>query len=52
MRLSELYVNAMDKLINIGLYGSKSEIIRDALRLFFEKNGISLNYNDGEKKLP
>jgi len=29
----------MDKLIEKGVYGSKSEIVRDALRMLFEKYG-------------
>lgn len=39
IRLSTLYLDAMDRMIKKGLYGSKSEIIREALRLFFEKYG-------------
>jgi len=39
VRLSRLYLDAMDRMIERGLYGSKSEIIREALRLFFEKYG-------------
>ena len=39
VRLSRLYLDAMDGMIKKGLYGSKSEIIREALRLFFEKYG-------------
>lgn len=39
IRLSKLYLDAMDRMIERGLYGSKSEIIREALRLFFEKYG-------------
>lgn len=42
MRLSKLYLDAMDRIINAGLYSSKSEIIREALRLFFEKQGEKL----------
>jgi len=39
VRLSKLYLDAMDRMIERGLYGSKSEIIREALRMFFEKYG-------------
>lgn len=39
IRLSRLYLDAMDRMIERGLYGSKSEIVREALRLFFEKYG-------------
>ncbi len=42
MRLSKLYLDAMDRIIDAGLYSSKSEIIREALRLFFEKQGEKL----------
>lgn len=39
IRLSKLYLNGMDNMIEEGLYGSKSEIVREALRDFFEKHG-------------
>jgi len=39
VRLSKLYLDAMDRMVERGLYGSKSEIIREALRMFFEKYG-------------
>lgn len=39
IRLSKLYLDVMDRMIEKGLYGSKSEIVREALRLFFEKYG-------------
>ena len=42
IRLSRLYLDAMDRMIKKGLYGSKSEIVREALRLFFEKYGERL----------
>lgn len=42
MRLSKLYLDAMDRMIEAGLYGGKSEIVREALRLFFEKHGEKL----------
>lgn len=42
MRLSKMYLDALDRLVDSGLYSSKSEIIREALRLFFEKQGESL----------
>lgn len=42
MRLSKLYLDAMNRMIDSGLYGSKSEIVREALRLFFEKHGEKL----------
>ncbi len=42
MRLSQLYIDAMERIIDAGLYSSKSEIIREALRLFFEKKGEKL----------
>ena len=47
IRLSKLYLEAMDRMIERGLYGSKSEIIRDALRLFFEKYGEKI-WKEGE----
>jgi len=37
VRLSDAYLDIMDKLIEKGVYGSKSEIVREALRLLFEK---------------
>lgn len=42
LRLSRLYLDAMERMIEAGLYGSKSEIVREALRLFFEKHGEKL----------
>jgi len=39
IRLSKLYLNGMDLIIEKGLYGSKSEIVREALRDFFDKHG-------------
>ena len=42
IRLSRLYLTAMDRMIEGGLYGSKSEIVREALRIFFEKHGERL----------
>ena len=47
IRLSKLYLEAMDRMIEKGLYGSKSEIIREALRLFFEKYGEKI-WKEGE----
>jgi len=32
----------MDKLIEKGVYGSKSEIVREALRLLFEKYEVKI----------
>ncbi|GAG78166.1 unnamed protein product, partial [marine sediment metagenome] len=34
-----LYLDAMERMIDAGLYSSKSEIVREALRAFFEKHG-------------
>ena len=39
VRLSKAYLNIMEKLIEKGVYSSKGEIVRDALRLLFEKYG-------------
>ena len=36
IRLSELYLDAMDRMIESGLYSGKSEIVRESLREFFE----------------
>ena len=47
IRLSKLYLEAMDRMIERGLYASKSEIIREALRLFFEKYGEKI-WKEGE----
>lgn len=38
LRLSSLYLDAMERMIDAGLYSSKSEIVREALRAFFEKH--------------
>lgn len=42
IRLSRLYLDAMERMIEAGLYGGKSEIVREALRAFFEKYGEKL----------
>ena len=42
IRLSRIYLDAMEKMIEEGLYAGKSEIVREALRLFFEKHDKSL----------
>ena len=42
IRLSRLYLDAMERMIDAGLYGGKSEIVRESLRLFFEKYGEKL----------
>ena len=40
--LSKVYSDMLDKLLKKGIYKSKGEIIREGLRLVFEKNGIRL----------
>ena len=40
--LSKVYLDMLDKLLKKGIYKSKGEIIREGLRLVFEKNGIRL----------
>ena len=42
LRLSPIYLDAMDRMLEAGLYGSKSEIVREALRLFFKEHGERL----------
>lgn len=42
VRLSDAYVVRIDKLIDRGVYGSKSEIVREALRLLFEKYEVKI----------
>ncbi len=42
LRLSRLYLDAMERMIDAGLYSGKSEIVREALREFFEKYGEKL----------
>ena len=42
IRLSRLYLDAMERIIAAGLYSGKSEIVREALREFFEKRGERL----------
>ena len=42
IRLSRLYLDAMDRMIERGLYASKSEMVREALRIFFERYGDTL----------
>ena len=40
--LSKVYSDMIDKLLKKGIYKSKGEIVREGLRLVFEKNGIRL----------
>jgi len=40
--LSKVYSDVIDKLMKKGIYKSKGEIVREGLRLVFEKNGIKL----------
>ncbi len=40
--LSKVYSDMIDKLLKKGIYQSKGEIVREGLRLVFEKNGIRL----------
>lgn len=42
VRLSDAYIDIMEQLIEKGVYGSKSEIVREALRLLFEKYGVKI----------
>jgi len=42
IRLSRLYLDVMERMIEAGLYSGKSEIVREALREFFEKRGERL----------
>ena len=42
VRFSDAYLDIMDQLIEKGVYGSKSEIVREALRLLFEKYGVKM----------
>lgn len=42
VRLSDAYLDQMDILIDKGVYGSKSEIVREALRHLFEKYGVKI----------
>ena len=44
IRLSRLYLDTMERMIEAGLYSSKSEMVREALRLFFEKHGVRIPY--------
>jgi len=39
IRLSKAYLDIMEKLLEKGVYSSKGEIVRDALRMLFEKYG-------------
>lgn len=50
IRLSKLYLDVMDHLIENGIYHSKSEIIREALRLFYDKQGVQLLTFHKDKK--
>ena len=42
IRLSRLYLDNMEHMIEAGLYSGKSEIVREALREFFEKREMRL----------
>lgn len=38
--LSEPYLNGIEELMKTGIYRLPSDVIRDALKLLFEKRGI------------
>jgi len=40
--LSKTYSETIDKLLKMGIYASKGEIVREGLRYIFEKSGIRL----------
>ena len=45
IRLSRIYLDGMDKMLSKGIYGTKSEIVRESLRMFFAKWNIKLLLN-------
>jgi len=42
VRLSKAYLDAIDMLLEKGIYASKGEIVREGLRYIFERNGLKL----------
>ena len=42
VRLSDAYLDQKDALINKGVYGSKSEMIREALRILLERYDVKI----------
>jgi len=42
IRVTKRYMKILNKLVKDGIYNSRNEAIRDALRLLFEKLGIEL----------
>ena len=42
IRLTKRYMWLLNKLIERGVYNSRNEAIRDALRLLFEHHGLKL----------
>ena len=42
IRLTKRYMQLLNELIDKGIYNSRNEAIRDALRLLFERHGLKL----------
>ena len=42
VRLSKTYLEAIDIILEKGIYASKGEIVRERLRYIFEKNKLNL----------
>ncbi|MBA7650067.1 hypothetical protein ES703_57868 [subsurface metagenome] len=45
--ITEPYVEAMDDLVERGIYLARGEIILEALRYFFKDKGVELPYHKG-----
>lgn len=48
LTLTRAYVDALDRLVEKGIYLERAEALRDALRLFFEIQGIPPFYPEAE----
>ena len=42
--MTQAYVDALDQLVEDGIYFTRGEIVLDALRRFFKEKGIELRY--------
>ena len=43
IRLTRRYMELLGKLVDMGVYNSRNEAIRDALRLLFEHHGLKVS---------
>lgn len=50
IRLTKRYMQLLNELVEKGIYNSRNEAMRDALRLLFEHHGLKLTKGQGKPK--